>query len=187
MSVDFRALRETMVDSQVRTQDVTDLALIEAMRTFPRESVTPADKSWLAYADNEAEYAPGRWILRPRDFAKLLQALRPRPGETALALSAPYAGGILEVLGLTVLRQDAAEPVDGAWDVIVCEGAVTAAPQAWIDAMKVGGRLGVVEREGPVGRAMLYVRTEHSVGSRSLFDSTPPVLAGFEPRRSFVF
>jgi protein-L-isoaspartate(D-aspartate) O-methyltransferase len=53
--------------------------------------------------------------------------------------------------------------------------------------LKVGGRLGVVEREGPVGRAMLYVRTEHSIGSRSLFDSTPPVLAGFEPRRSFVF
>jgi protein-L-isoaspartate(D-aspartate) O-methyltransferase len=187
MSVDFSALRETMVDSQVRTQDVTDLSLINALRAFPREDVTPVDRIWLAYADCEVEYSPGRWMLRPRDVAKLLQALRPRPGEEALALSAPYAGGILERLGLAVTRQDAAAPVEGAWDVIVCEGAVTSAPQAWRDALRVGGRLGVVEREGPVGRAMLYVRTEHSIGSRSLFDSTPPVLKGFEPRRSFVF
>jgi protein-L-isoaspartate(D-aspartate) O-methyltransferase len=187
MSVDFTALRETMVDSQVRTQDVTDFALIHALRAFPRESVTPPDKIWLAYVDAEVEYAPGRWMLRPRDVAKLLQALRPERGQKALALSAPYAGGILERLGLAVSRQDAAEPVGGAWDVIVCEGAVTAVPHAWTDALSIGGRLAIVEREGPVGRAMLYVRTEHSVGSRSLFDSTPPVLGGFEPRRSFVF
>ncbi|HEY1415678.1 MAG TPA: protein-L-isoaspartate O-methyltransferase, partial [Caulobacteraceae bacterium] len=64
MSVDFRALRETMVDSQVRTQDVTDFALIDALRAFPRESVTPPDRIWLAYADAEVEYAPGRWMLR---------------------------------------------------------------------------------------------------------------------------
>ena len=187
MSVDSKVLRETMVDSQVRTQDVTDLALIEALRAFPRESVTPSDKSWLAYADIEVEYAPGRWMLRPRDVAKLLEALRPRPGEEALALSAPYAGGILKRLRLAVTDQDATDSIRGAWDIIVCEGAVTTAPAAWMDALKVGGRLGVVEREGPVGRAMLYVRTEHSVGSRSLFDSTPPVLAGFEPLRRFVF
>jgi protein-L-isoaspartate(D-aspartate) O-methyltransferase len=187
MSVDFRALRETMVDSQVRTQDVTDLALIEALRAFPRESLTPPDKIWLAYADGEVEYAPGRWMLRPRDVAKLLQALRPRTGEGALALSAPYAGGILERLGLAVFRQDAAEPIEGLWDLIVCEGAVSTTPEAWKQALKVGGRLGDIERVGPVGRAMLYARTEHSVGSRSLFNSTPPVLAGFEPQRSFVF
>jgi protein-L-isoaspartate(D-aspartate) O-methyltransferase len=187
MSVDFRALRETMVDSQVRTQDVTDLALIAALRAFQRESLAPKGKSWLAYADAEVEYAPGRWMLRPRDVAKLLQALRPRPGERALALSAPYAGAILEKLGLSVSQLDCAQPVKGAWDLIVCEGAVSAAPDVWKEALAMGGRLGVVERDGPVGHAMLYVRTEQSIGSRSLFDSTPPVLAGFEPRRSFVF
>jgi protein-L-isoaspartate(D-aspartate) O-methyltransferase len=187
MSADFRALRETMVDSQVRTQDVTDYPLVEALRAFPRESVTPADKSWLAYADAEVEYAPGRWMLRPRDVAKLLQALKPRAGERALALSAPYAGGILERLGLSVIHQDAAETIGGAWDVIVCEGAVTTTAVDWKNALAAGGRLGVVERTGPVGQAMLYLRTEHSIGSRSLFNSTPPVLAGFEPKRSFVF
>jgi len=186
MSADFTASREIMVDSQVRTQDVTDTAIVEAMRVFPRESLTPADKSWLAYADAEVEYSPGRWMLNPRDVGKLLQALRPKAGERALAVSAPYAGAILREMGLTVSQVDAGEALSGAWDIVVVEGAVAEAPSAWKEALAVGGRLGVVERDGPVGRAMLYVRTEQTVGSRSLFDSTPPVLAGFEPRRSFA-
>ena len=188
MSVDFTAAREIMVDSQVRTQDVTELAIIDAMRAFPREQLTPEGKSWLAYADAEVEYAPGRWMLRPRDIAKLLQALRPRPTDRSLAIAAPYAAAIMERLGLSVDRLDKGDlsTVSGAWDVIICEGAVARAPQSWTQALAPGGRLGVVERDGPVGRAMLYVRAEEAIGSRSLFDSTPPVLAGFEPQRRFA-
>ncbi len=186
MTPDFARTREIMVDSQVRTQDVTDAAIIDAMWAFPRESLTPDDRLWEAYADAEIAYAPGRWMLRPRDVAKLLQALRPRPGETALALSAPYAAAILGRLGLGVREQDASEAVAGDYDLIVCEGAVSTAPRSWKAALRPGGRLAVVERTGPVGRAMLYVRTGDTWGSRSLFDSTPPVLAGFEPQRSFA-
>ena len=188
MSADLAAARETMVDSQVRTQDVTDLAIIDAMRAFPREKLVPAGKTWLAYADTEVEYAPGRWMLRPRDIAKLLQALRPRPSEGALAIAAPYAAEILTLVGLSVTRQADADltGVAGSWDIIVCEGAVAKAPAAWISGLAVGGRLGVVERDGPVGRAMIYLRTEHSVGARPVFDSTPPVLAGFAPERGFA-
>ena len=188
MSAEFTAAREIMVDSQVRTQDVTDLAIIDAMRAFPREWLTPAGKSWLAYADAEIEYAPGRWMLRPRDIAKLLQALAPKPTESALAIAAPYGAAILERVGLTVSRIDTGELTapSGAWDIVVCEGAVTAAPESWKAALAPNGRLAVVERDGPVGHAMLYVRTGFTIGSRSLFDSTPPVLAGFEARRSFA-
>jgi protein-L-isoaspartate(D-aspartate) O-methyltransferase len=189
MNADFAAAREIMVDSQVRTQDVTDLAVIDAMRAFPRESLAPAGKTWLAYADSEIEYAPGRWMLRPRDVAKLLQALRPRPGERALAIAAPYAAAILARVGLDVTRQESGDLTDvaGSWDVIVCEGAVAKAPASWVSALATGGRLGVVERDGPIGRAMLYIRTDEAVGVRPAFDSTPPVLAGFEPARGFTF
>jgi protein-L-isoaspartate(D-aspartate) O-methyltransferase len=186
MTADFIRQREIMVDSQVRTQDVTDAALIDAIRGAPREDLAPAGKAWLAYADAEVEYAPGRWLLRPRDVAKLLQALRPKAGEKALAISAPYAAMVLERIGLEVTRIDAAEPVMGAWDVVICEGAVATVPEAWTSALALGGRLGVVERDGPVGRAKLFVRTDQTTGVRVLFDSTPPLLAGFEPSRSFA-
>jgi protein-L-isoaspartate(D-aspartate) O-methyltransferase len=185
-NADFIRQREIMVDSQVRTQDVTDTALIEAIRATPREALAPAGKAWLAYADAEVEYAPGRWLLRPRDIAKLLFALRPKAGEKALAISAPYAAAVLARMGLDVTQIDAGQPVSGAWDVVVCEGAVSEAPEAWKAALALGGRLGVVERTGPVGRAKLFVRTEQTTGARVLFDSTPPVLAGFEPRSNFA-
>jgi protein-L-isoaspartate(D-aspartate) O-methyltransferase len=188
MSADFAAQRTIMVDSQVRTQDVTDLAIQDAMRVVPREQFVPAGKTFLAYADAEVEYAPGRWLLRPRDLSKLLQGLAPRASDRALAIAAPYAGAVLRTMGLDVTRLDTPDlaPPDGTWSVIVCEGAVAKAPASWIAALAPGGRLGVVERDGPVGRAMLYLRAEKGVGVRPLFDSTPPVMAGFEARRAFA-
>src|SRR5579864_6053208 len=96
MSIDFAAQRATMVESQVRVADVTDYAIQDAMRAIPREALLPAERAYLAYADAEAEYAPGRWLLKPRDVAKLLQALKAQPGERALAIAAPYAAAVLE-------------------------------------------------------------------------------------------
>jgi protein-L-isoaspartate(D-aspartate) O-methyltransferase len=94
---DLAAARENMVESQVRTADVTDVRLQDAMRDIAREQLMPEGKPYLAYADMEVEYAPGRWLLKPRDVAKLLQALRPMPGERALAIAAPYAAAVLEL------------------------------------------------------------------------------------------
>jgi protein-L-isoaspartate(D-aspartate) O-methyltransferase len=106
-----------------------------------------------------------------------------------LAIAAPYAAEILARVGLIVTRLDAGDlkQIDGTFDVIVCEGAVAKAPAAWVSALKPGGRLGVVERDGPVGRAMLYLRVDGNVGARPMFDSTPPILDGFEAVRGFSF
>lgn len=187
---DTAAARLNMVESQVRTQDVTDVRIHDAMREIPREPLMPEGKAYLAYADTEAAYAPGRWLLRPRDVAKLLQVLKPEPGERALAISAPYAAAVLRHMGLeveTLEGDDLGAPAGRGYALIVVEGAVARAPQAWIDALAPGGRLGVVERDGPVGKACIYVRTEEGAGRRVVFDSTPPVIAGFEAQHGFAF
>jgi protein-L-isoaspartate(D-aspartate) O-methyltransferase len=186
---EFAAARANMVDSQVRPSDVTDLFIQDAMRGVAREDLVPAAKRALAYADAEIEYAPGRWMLRPRDVAKLLQALSPRAGEPALAISAPYAAAVLEAMGLRVTACDAAEVEiqAGEWPLIVCEGAVARAPPSWLDRLGPRGRLGVVERTAELGRAMIYVRGSTAVGRRAAFDCTPPFLAGFTPQPGFVF
>lgn len=189
MTIDFPAQRATMVESQVRVADVTDYQVQDAMRLVAREALLPAGKAYLAYADVEVEYAAGRWLLKPRDIGKLLQALRPKRGERALAISAPYAAAVLEAIGLGVARCDAAEaaPAD-AFDVVICEGAVSAPPPAWLDAIAApDGRAGVVVREGPIGRARLYVPAEGGAAWRDLFDCAPPLMAGFEPKRAFAF
>ena len=186
---DFAAARLNMVESQVRTQDVTDIRIHDAMRALRREAFLPPEKAFLAYADLEAEYAPHRFLLKPRDVAKLLQALRPMPGERALAIAAPYAAAVLRALGLDVQQLDGelGGLPPGPFDVIVCEGAVGATPPAWLDALAPQGRLGVVERDGPVGKAWLYLRGEAGVGRRELFDSFAPAMPEFQPQHGFAF
>jgi protein-L-isoaspartate(D-aspartate) O-methyltransferase len=186
---DLAAARLNMVESQVRTQDVTDVRIHDAMRAIPRERFMPQGKAYLAYADLEVEYAPGRWLLRPRDVGKLLQALKPAPGERCLAIAAPYAAAVCEALGASVDRLDGAELTPAAvdaYDLAVVEGAVGACPEAWLRALAPGGRLGVVERDGSVGKAVLYLRGEDGIGRRDLFDAFPPVLAGFKREHRFA-
>jgi protein-L-isoaspartate(D-aspartate) O-methyltransferase len=77
---DFAAERRQMVDSQVRTCDVTDLRLITALLEVPRERFVPEALSSIAYLDGEIplvdgkDGGPARALLRPMIFAKLVQA-----------------------------------------------------------------------------------------------------------------
>lgn len=189
MAADFAAARENMVESQVRTADVTDLTITDAIRSVAREALLPAGKTAGAYADTEVEYAPGLYLMRPRDVAKLLQVLGPKAGERALAIAAPYAAAVLEKMGLTVTRLDGdlTAVSGGPYDLIISEGAVSAVPEAWTGVLALHGRLGIVERTGPVGRAMTYVRSDDGVGGRSVFDSAAPLLPGFAPKAAFAF
>jgi len=213
MALDLSAARENMVENQVRTNDVTDLAIQDAMRAVARERFCPPGKSYLAYAEAAVEYAPGFFLMEPRVIAKLLQAIWPQPGQRALCIAAPYAAAVLNHMGLrvTLLQPDgAASEVAAAalagtdvalrsgalievgeehgFDVVVCEGAVPQTPPAWISAIAVGGRLGVVERHGPVGKARLYMRgVDGLAAARELFDATSPILQGFVTPPAFVF
>lgn len=91
--MDFARARHLMVESQVRTSDVTDPRILRAMRTLARERFAPAAKRTLAYADMELEVAQGRTLLRPRDLAKLIQALAPQVGERGLEVAGATAYG----------------------------------------------------------------------------------------------
>ena len=209
MTLDFSAARLNMIDSQVRTNDVPDLSVQDAMAHAPRERFCPAGKDYLAYADAEIEYAPGWFLMTPRDVAKLLHSLSPRSGEKALCIAAPYAAMALARMGVDVTLvlpegapKAAAEKAlagegvkivggeltalpKGDYDLAIVEGAVTATPDAWTT---VADRLGVIERKGPIGKAIVYRKsTDGTVGARESFDATPPVIAGFAPQPAFTF
>lgn len=189
MTADFAAARDNMVESQIRPSDVTSHPLQDAVRKVARETLVGPGKAHAAYADAEVEYARGRWLLRPREVAKLLQELRAEAGSRALAIAAPYAAAVLEEMGLIVDRQDGEDltAVSGQYDLIVVEGAVAEVPASWTAALAPGGRLGVVVRTGPVGRATVYIHAEDGLAARPTFDSGAPWLAGFEPKPAFAF
>lgn len=188
MTFDYQAARLTMVESQVRTSDVTDLPVQDAMRLAPRESLCPAGKQEVAYADAEIEYAPGLFLLRPRAIGKLLQTLKPRPHEAALAIAAPYGCLVLKQIGCACDEITADKtPAMGKYQVVVVEGAVDEVPAAWSAALAEGGRMAVVVRQGPMGKARLYERSGGRIVWREVFDAAAPFLPGFEPKAQFAF
>ncbi|MES1202554.1 MAG: protein-L-isoaspartate O-methyltransferase [Pseudomonadota bacterium] len=106
--MDFAHARTMMVESQVRTADVTDTRILNAMRALPRERFAPAHKRTLAYADLDLEVAPGRCLLRPRDLAKLLQALGAKPDDRALEIAGAtgYGAAVLASVCKDVVSLD---------------------------------------------------------------------------------
>ena len=127
---DFPAARETMVESQIRTADVTDLDLLLAFRRTARERFVPQNQMALAYADAEVRYDNGRTLLRPRDFAKLVQAADVRRSDVVLDLACArgYSTAILAQISDTVVGVETAEDdVTRASDLLSEMGILNAA------------------------------------------------------------
>jgi protein-L-isoaspartate(D-aspartate) O-methyltransferase len=140
---DFATARQKMVDGQVRTADVTDHRILDAMLALPREEFVPASKRALAYLDLDLDVSEGgsvpRCLIKPMLMAKLLQAAEIRTGDNVLivgcatgyaaAVAARLAGKVtatepdeaiaakgrdaLSRVGLQSVKIRVAEPADG--------------------------------------------------------------------------
>ena len=208
--MDFAAARKVMVDSQVRVNDVTNRELHAAMGSVERERFCAPERAFSAYADLMPEITADRSLMLPRDLGKLLEGADLKAGEKALVAFGPYAAAVLAKMGLDVTVQDSSEEVlavtgsaladygvkavtaplttiQGAgYDVIVSEGAVPGRQDAWIEALAEGGRLVVVERTGPIGKAVVYVKGAEGVSRRELFEAAPNVLTELAPAPAFA-
>ncbi|HJW39596.1 MAG TPA: protein-L-isoaspartate O-methyltransferase [Rhizomicrobium sp.] len=126
---DYATQRFNMVECQVRTNDVTDPRIHDAMLAVPRERFVPASRRAFAYADVPVEIAPGRSLLDPRTFAKLVQLADLHATDRVLdvACGTGYSTVVLariakEVVGL---EQDA-DLVRAASDMVPASGATNA-------------------------------------------------------------
>ncbi|MBX3574874.1 MAG: protein-L-isoaspartate O-methyltransferase [Mesorhizobium sp.] len=110
MMADFSGLRTKMVDGQVRTTDVTSLPLLDALLSVPREEFVPAARKSLAYIDEDLEIAPGRYLMEPSPFARIVQLADIQPGDFVLDVGAGtgYSAAVLSKLAGSVvaLEQD---------------------------------------------------------------------------------
>ena len=77
-------------------------------------------------------------------------------------------------------------PANGPYDVILIEGGVETIPQALLDQLADGGRLGAIKMQGVIGQGRIWRRSGDSVSSVPAFDASAPVLPGFDAVRSFV-
>src|SRR5712672_2540344 len=73
--LDSAAQRANMVASQLRTNDVSDARVRNAMLDIPRERFVPEAAVPLAYMEGCIALKSGRFLMDARSFGKLLQRL----------------------------------------------------------------------------------------------------------------
>jgi protein-L-isoaspartate(D-aspartate) O-methyltransferase len=97
--------RQNMVESQVRTSDVTHRGILRAMREVPRENFAPGPFRTMAYMDEPLQIATGRYLLAPRTFAKLVQLAEVGEAANVLDIGAAtgYSSAVLAKMAKTIL------------------------------------------------------------------------------------
>ena len=150
---DYAAARINMVENQIRPNRVTDGRVLEAMGAVPRERFVPTRLRGTAYVDEDLAVAPGRYLMEPAVFARLLQAAAITPSDVVLDIGCAtgYSTAVLARLGATVVavesdpelvaRAGALLAEFDAGNAAVVEGALEAGypKQAPYDAIVLGG------------------------------------------------
>lgn len=112
----FSTARQKMVDGQVRTRDVTDIRILDAMLALPREDFVPDSKRALAYLDLDLDVteggAPQRFMIKPALTAKLLQAAELKDSDNVLIVGA--VTGYAAALAANLAAKVTATEVDPA-------------------------------------------------------------------------
>ena len=213
---DFATRRTMMVDTQVRPNDVTKFPIIEAMLAVPREDFVPPARREAAYIGENVPLAPGRVLLEPRSFSKMLDALDIQPTDLVLdigcglgyssAVIAPMAEAVvaLEEGDMATLAEAAlaragadnaavvAAPLiagadkHGPYDAILLEGGVEAVPAAILGQLKEGGRIAAIFMQGALGVARIGRKIDGTIAWRDIFNAAAPVIPGFVAEKEFV-
>ncbi|MBC01576.1 MAG: protein-L-isoaspartate O-methyltransferase [Rhodobacteraceae bacterium] len=130
---DFERARTHMVDNQLRTNDVTDHGILDAMGKVPRERFVPASKRCIAYSDSDIPLSLGdtqRYLMKPHVFAKLVQLAGVRKDDVVLCVGCAtgYSVAVLaELAGSVVGLEETAEATAAASDLLVDLGIENAA------------------------------------------------------------
>lgn len=94
------------------------------------------------------------------------------------------------VLNVTVTAGDGVKglPSEAPFDVILLSGSVPQAPQALLDQLKIGGRMGVVVGDEPAMTARIITRVgEREFKTQNLFETVVQRLDGFDTVSHFTF
>ena len=174
--MDYAAARHNMVENQIRTNKVTDPALIAALEELPRELFVPKGLRAIAYVDEDIAVADGRYLMEPMVLARLLQAAAVRPGDMALDVGCAtgYATAVLARLASAVvgLESDPALAAEAGErlsrlnidNAVIVEGPLTEGyrRQAPYDVILMGGRVdelppGIVAQLAEGGRLVAVI------------------------------
>ncbi|HUK60378.1 MAG TPA: protein-L-isoaspartate O-methyltransferase [Stellaceae bacterium] len=103
--LDYRAARLNMVESQLRTNKVTDEAVLDAFLAVPRERFVPEHLGGIAYVDEDIPLGGGRFLMEPMVLARLLQLAAIGPQDAVLVIGAAtgYASAVVARIAARVV------------------------------------------------------------------------------------
>jgi protein-L-isoaspartate(D-aspartate) O-methyltransferase len=189
MNLDLQTAREQMITQQVRTWNVLDDRVLEALRSVPREQFVPEGYQNLAFADVNLPLPQGQVMFAPKIEGKILQYLNIQPSDEVLMIGAGsghlaacagrLAGKVRVIefypaLATTAQRNlqhvtsnnisvevgDATQLVaDKAYDAIIVGGSLPMYDERYQRALKAGGRLFVVVGASAPMEAIKVTRT----------------------------
>lgn len=115
--MDFETARAKMVDSQLRTTDVTSHSVLNAFLNVPREAFVPAGARQIAYVDEDLQICaakdgrPARYVMKASPLAKLLQLAAVTKDDVVLEVGggSGYAAAILSQLAGSVVSLESDE------------------------------------------------------------------------------
>jgi len=108
-----RAERERMVRTQIVRRDVTDPAVVEAMRNVPRHLFVPAGVRDDAYGDYPLPIGHGQTISQPYIVAFMTQLLDLKPGDRVLEIGtgSAYQAAVLSEITPHVFTIEIVKPL----------------------------------------------------------------------------
>jgi protein-L-isoaspartate(D-aspartate) O-methyltransferase len=208
---DYAAARGAMVENQLRPVGVTDPAVIDAMSEIERERFVPDEVRPLAYGDRAVPLGDGRFLSPPSVTGVLLTQMAAEPGQRALIVGAGtgYSAAVLTRMGLDVVALESSAalatrarelgvavvegPLEAGWRKgapyrhILFDGAIEFIPDAIVDQLDEGGRLGAALLDRSISRLIVGRKSGGAFGYLSLADAGTPALPGFARPPIFTF
>jgi len=194
MTRDTSSARRAMIDSQLRTSGVNEEFALRRMMAVPREDFLPDDRAGLAYIDRSIPLGQDAALASPVFYGKMLVEAAPRPSDDVLIVEGgtgylaelvhPLAGSVR-----TVSVEDAARGTlpEGAFSLLLIDGAVEHMPEALAEIVVEGGRVvaGLVLRE--VTRLASGRKVAGHLALAPVEDLGIPILHAFDRPRGWTF
>ncbi len=186
----FELAKYNMIEQQIRTNNVNEPVVLEALYSVNRHDFVPEQYQNLAYADCQIPFAASQTMMKPLTEAKILQSLNIKSDDTCLEIGTGtgYFTACLASLALTVhsidINQDIQQLAKARlaeqfknisfensdafatvnehrrYDIIAATASVKEIPENFKKALSMNGRLIIVVGEKPAMQVMLVSRTD---------------------------
>jgi len=194
--MDTLLARQQMVDQQIRTWEVLDPRVLDALSAVPREAFVPAGYRELAFADAPIPIGFGQSMLAPKLQGRILQSLAPNATDSVLEVGSGlgYLSACLSLLAAEThsidihaglieratanlralpqakvqfeVRDAFSDAPLGEYDVIAVTGSLPVYDTRFEAALRVGGRLFAIVGSAPVMDAILVRRVDDNEWTR---------------------